>query len=253
MRKPLWIFVLLFPFTFYSARGQQVNPNEYVETPPELLRNEISFGVNIHSHGWGLDFRRGKNLSVWKKRMLEFEFVGMHHSKETKSVNPYYDNSKSYTYGKLNSVSILRSAIGFQRVIASKAEKGGVELRVNYTGGFAAGFAKPVYLNIIEEDLSNPGLLVISTEKYDPLVHFPEYIYGKAAFTRGFSEIKFYPGVYGKLGISFEYGAYDDDVKIIEAGITVDAFPSRIPIMAFTDNSRIYLNFYINLIYGRKW
>lgn len=237
----------------------QANPNEYVETPPELLRSEFSFGVNIHSSGWGIDFRRGKNITVTKKRMWEFEFVGLKHSKEIKSVNPYYENSKSYVFGKLNSVSVLRAAIGIQRVIAAKAERGGVELRLNYTGGISLGLAKPVYLNIIHDNSNNPDALNLSVEKYDPDVHFPESIYGRASYTKGLSEIKPYPGLYAKLGLSFEYGSLDEDVKIIECGITVDAYGSTIPIMGTLSslepvkNSQVHFNFYINILYGRKW
>lgn len=258
MRKCFFaICLLIAAFKFSKAQN---NPNEFVETPPELLRNELSFGINIHSSGWGIDFRRGKNLTVSKKRMLEFEFVGMHHSKEIKSVNPYYENSKSYVYGKLNTVSVLRSAIGIQRIIAGKAEKGGIELRLNYTGGISLAFAKPIYLNIIREDVNDPGYIRVSVERYNPDLHGIDVIYGRASFTKGFGEIKPYPGLYAKLGLSFEYGALDDDVKIVEVGMTVDAFAKTIPIMGSPSNAlepvknnQVYFNFYINILYGRKW
>ncbi len=256
----------LLLIVFIPELAAQQNPNEYYEPPPELLRNEASFGINIHSNGWGIDFRRGKNLTVSKKRMLEFEFVGMHHPKEIKSINPFYENSKSYVFGKINSMSVLRSAIGIQRVIAGKAERGGVELRLNYTGGLSLGLVKPVYLNIIRNDVNDPGFVTISVEKYDPENpdHSQDNIYGRAAFTRGLDELNVYPGLYAKLGISFEYGSYNDGVKIIEVGITADAYHKKIPIMASprivtptqtfeVKNNQLFFNFYINIIYGRKW
>jgi hypothetical protein len=247
---------LTFLFFLLSAAvtqaQQQQNPYEYVESPPELLRKEFSAGINIHSSGWGIDFRRGRNLTVSKKRMLDIEFVGMHHPKEIKSVNPYYENSKAFVFGKLNSMMVLRTGYGLQRVIASKAEWGGVEIRLNTTGGFSLGLLKPVYLNIIREDYPNPRY-IISVEKYDPDVHTIDLIYGRANFFRGFSEIKPYPGIFAKAGLSFEHGRYNDDVKIIEAGITLDAYSKTLPVMAMTKNNRLFLNFYINILYGRKW
>lgn len=254
MRKIVFstlIFILLH-VVFLNA---QENPNEYEETPPVLMRNELSFGFSLHSSGWGIDFRRGKNLTVSKKRMVEIELVGMHHPKEIKSVNPYYENSKSYVFGKLNSLTVLRGALGFQRVIAGKGERGGVEIRLNYTGGISLGFAKPIYLNIIPMELTDPEQFMLSVEKYDPdnPNHTQEYIYGRASFAEGLDETKIYPGVYAKLGISFEYGAMDDDVRIIEVGMTFDAYGKTVPIMALTHNNQLYFNFYINLLYGRKW
>jgi hypothetical protein len=236
----------------FPAFSQVENPYEYVEPPPVLLRKEFSVGLNIHSQGWGVDFRRGKNLSVTKKRMLEIEFVGMHHPKEIKSINPYYENSKAFVYGKLNSMLVLRTGYGGQRVVASKAEWGGVEIRLNTTAGMSLGLLKPVYLNIIREDLARPGY-VITVEKFDPSIHTIDLIYGRANFFRGFDELKPYPGLYAKTGFSLEHGKYNEDVKIIEAGITIDVYGQRIPIMALTRNYQIFFNFYINILYGRKW
>lgn len=252
MKKIFLIGTLLLIFQSLAALAQQQNPYEYVESPPVLLRKEFSAGIHIHSNGWGIDFRRGRNLTVNKKRMLEIEFVGMHHPKEIKSINPYYENSKAFVFGKLNSMMVLRTGYGLQQVIASKAEWGGVELRLNTTGGFSLGLLKPVYLNIIREDFPDPGF-VVSVEKFDPDVHTIDLIYGRANFFRGFSEIKPYPGLYLKAGLSFEHGRYTDDVKIIEVGMTLDAYSKKLPIMAMTKNNQLFFNFYINILYGRKW
>jgi hypothetical protein len=248
---------VVFPVIFFLLLNvrclqAQQNPNEYEETPPVLMKNECSGGFTLHSNGWGLDFRKGKNITVSKKKMIEIEVVGMHHPKEIKSTNPYYENSKSFVYGKLNTFTVLRTAYGIQRVIANKGEKSGVEIRLNYTGGLSLGFAKPVYLDIITVDVNDPGRFTLSTEKYDPDKHSIDDIYGRASITKGFSEIKVYPGIYGKLGFSFEHGE-EDDVKIIEAGIAIDAYGATVPIMALTKNNQVYFNFYINILYGRKW
>ena len=234
----------------FSAIAQD-NPNEYVEEKPPLMKNEFTFGLNINSSGWGFDFRRGKNLTVDKKRMLEAEIVNMKHPKEIKSVNPYYENAKSFFYGKMNTLTVLRLGIGQQKMIFHKAEKNGVEFRLNYTGGLSLGFAKPVYLNIVKTDATGSSYLQI--ERYDPEKHYIDDIYGRASFTYGISEITVYPGLYGKLGLSFDHGPQYDKVRIIEAGVIVDAYGKEIPIMAYAENSAVYLTFYINILYGKKW
>ena len=230
----------------------QENPFEYEEEKPPLMKNEVSFGFNIHTSGWGFDFRRGKNLTVSKKRMFEAEIVNMKHPKEVRSVNPYFDNAKSFFYGKMNSVMVLRAAMGQQQVLFSKAERSGVEVRLNYTAGLSLGFAKPVYLNILYPTAFE-GEYEVVIEKYDPDRHYVDNIYGRAPFTEGIAETRVYPGGYAKLGLTFEYGALADDIKAIEAGVTVDAYGKKLPIMAIAENNQVFFNFYINILYGRKW
>ena len=245
------LFFLATAFLISFSATAQDNPNEYVEEKPPLMKNEFVFGINIHSQGWGFDFRRGKNLTVNKKRMLEAEIVNMKHLKEAKSVNPYYENAKSFFYGKMNTLTVLRLGAGQQQVIFSKAEKSGVEVRFNVTGGLSLGFAKPVYLNIVKTDPAGASYLEI--ERYDPLVHFIDDIYGRASFTYGLSEIKVYPGLYAKAGLAFEHGQHFDRVRILEAGVIVDAYGKEIPVMAFTENNEVYLTLYINVLFGKKW
>ena len=128
-----------------------VNPNEFQEEIPVLLKNEYTVGINFHSNGWGLLFRRAKNKTVSKKHFWEGEFVSMKHPKEIRSINPYVENAKSYIYGKLNTFLILRGGYGRQHILFDKADKGGVAIRLNYSGGISLGFTKPIYLNILHK------------------------------------------------------------------------------------------------------
>jgi len=243
----IFVFILIAHYSF-----GQTNPFEYEEEKPPLMKNEFTFGVNVHTAGWGITTRRSKNKTWDKKRVLELEIVNMKHPKEVRSVNPYFDNAKSFFYGKMNTMTVIRTAIGRQNVMFSKAEKGGVEVRLHYSGGMSLALVKPVYLNILYPTGINREYAVI-VEKYDPERHYVDNIYGRAPFTYGFGEIRPYPGVYGKLGLAFEYGTHSEDIKCIETGITLDAYGKKVPIMAYTENSQVYINFYINLLYGRKW
>jgi hypothetical protein len=249
MTKTRLLLVLLF---LPGLAFGQINPFEYQEDKPPLKKNEWALGLNVHSAGWGFDFRRAKNLTVNKKQHYEIEIVNMKHPKEVRSVNPYFDNARSFFYGKQNTMTVLRLGYGRQNVLFSKAEKGGVEVRLNYTGGFSLGLAKPVYLNILYPTEFDREYLVV-VEKYDPEKHYTDNIYGRAPFTEGITEVKPFPGAYAKFGLAFEYGAWDDDIRCIETGISFDAYGKEVPIMALTENSQFYFNFYINILYGRKW
>jgi hypothetical protein len=218
-----------------------------------LYRNEMSGGLSAHTYsGFGLNFRRGKHVTGFKKRVIEGELTYIKDPKEVKTVNPTFDNSKGFYYGKLNSLIVLRCGTGFQNVIYKKPEKSGVEIRYVTMVGVSLGIAKPVYLEILHMT-SQQNEYTLSTERYNPSIHTLDDIYGRAPFFKGFGESTLYPGGYAKLGLNFEYGSYDDDVKAIECGVVVDAYDKIVPIMAYNPNRQVFVAFYINFLYGRKW
>ncbi len=219
-----------------------------------LYRNEMSGGLLAHTYsGFGLNFRRGKHVTGFRKRVTEAEFTYIRNPKEVKTVNPTFDNSKGFYYGKLNSFLVFRLGTGYQNVIYSKPEKSGVEIRYVTMVGASLGIAKPVYLEILHPDPSNPNTYSLTTERYNPAIHTIDQIYGRAPYFTGFGESQIYPGGYIKLGLNFEYGSYDDDVKAIECGVVADGYYKVVPIMANTSNRQVFVAFYLNILYGRKW
>ena len=183
--------------------------------------------------------------------MVEFELVTMKHPKEVKTVNPYVDNAKGFIYGKQFSVAMLRAGYGIQKVIYSRSDKNGLEIRYNGYLGASLAFAKPVYLNILYID--DQGVISIVPEKYDPDKHDIVNVVGKAPFFTGIGESKLHPGLYGKFSFSFEYGDKDTKIRALEAGVVVDGYLKEIPIMAFTDNTNIFVNLYLAYYFGKRW
>ncbi|MBI4932165.1 MAG: hypothetical protein HY841_15510 [Bacteroidetes bacterium] len=219
-----------------------------------LYRNEQEFGALLHSAGWGINYRRCKHITGYKKRILEAEIVSMRHPKEIKIEVPDI-GTKGYFYGKQFAVTVLRGGYGYHKVITGKSDRRGVELRLLTLVGHSIALAKPVYLNIWHQDLVNPPFGNITTERYDPTnpLHTPNYIIGRAGYFHGFSEMNFFPGGFFKLGLSFEHSNLDDDIKLLELGMTVDAFYKTIPIMANAKNNQVFVNVYLNIMFGKKW
>ncbi len=224
----------------------------YEEEKPVLMRNEISGGATAHSQGWGLDLRRGYQVTVNRKRLFEVELVGMKHPKEIRTVNPYFENARSYIYGKSNTLTVLRMNYGFRNTLYDKAEKSGIEVSLHYAAGAVVGFTKPIYLEILHPT-SQPFEFSTTTEKYDPFKHFTDNIYGRSPFTVGLDELALHPGLTAKLGVGFEYGGEYEVIKALEAGIAVDAYTDKVPVMALIENDQLYFTFYINLLFGKKW
>ncbi|MFH0867027.1 MAG: hypothetical protein V1904_12595, partial [Bacteroidota bacterium] len=116
-------YILPVIFLFSSSlfvKGQSITIGDTaVNDAKILLRKEKSGFVMLHTSGIGLGYRSGKHITGYKKRMFEIEITGMKHPKEIKSINPYFDNAKSYVYGKENYFFILRGGMGRQKVINS--------------------------------------------------------------------------------------------------------------------------------------
>jgi hypothetical protein len=242
--------ILLFGLQVHSQDEIVVDTSKNI-----LLLKEYSLGIMLHTQGWGLKYNRGYNKTAFKKRMLTIEFVEMQSPKQIRTINPYFTNSKSYVYGKLNSVYMLRGSYGMHKLLNRKPYWGGVELRFIYAGGISLGFAKPVYLYILvpPDDPNQFYEYTIIEEKYNPDEHFLDNIYGRASFTKGFDEIKFYPGIHAKVGLDFDYGVYRSKVKSLEIGVMLDVYPWPIPIMAYNDPNYYFLTFYLNFNFGKRY
>ena len=246
--KILLLVGVFFIISFTNA--QEINPDLLSDSV--LYKKILSGGVIVHTQGFGACFQKGDNVSSLKTNFYEFSFVGMKSPKQIRSINPYFTNAKSYVYGKLNSVYFLRGGIGRSHLLNRKPYFGGVELRLSYSGGASIGFAKPIYLYVINFT-SNPYEYTISTEKYDEDEHFYDNIYGRAPFTEGIDETKIYPGIYGRASLSFEFGPYKSKVNTLNAGAYFEIFPQGIKIMAFTDPKRFFFNLFLSYSFGKRY
>lgn len=218
-----------------------------------LLLKETSAGIMLHTQGWGLKFNKAYHKTAFKKRMITAEFLEMQSQKQIRTINPYFTNSKSYVYGKLNSVFILRTGYGIHRLLNRKPYWGGIELRYFYMGGLDLAIAKPVYLYILKP-ISPAGYeYSITEERYNPDEHFVDNIFGRASFTKGFNQLSFYPGAQVKVGLDFDYGVYNSKVKSLEVGVILDVFARPVPIMAFNDPNYYFLTFYFSFNFGKRY
>lgn len=248
---PYLLFSVLF-FTATLSSSAQFEEEFDSIADNVLFTKEMNGAVFIHSHGWGFEYRIGFDRTVFKKLMFEADILEMKDAKQIKSINPFFTNTKSYFYGKLNAVYITRLGVGYQHILNRKPYFGGVELRLLYTGGVSVAFTKPVYLEIIKLDAGSYRYITV-TERYDPDSHFPDNIYGRAPFTKGFNRLKPYPGIYAKTGLSIEFGTINQKPKLVEVGAAIDIFAKPVPIMAFKDTDQFFLTLYISFGLGKRY
>jgi len=242
----------LFCVLFSSQVQSQADDILIYDTIAErvLLRKEYTLGATLHVLGVGANFRRGANKTFFTSRFVEVELVSLKHPKQIRVINPYYYNARSYVYGKLNHVYILRGGYGYKKLLNRKPYWGGIELRALYMGGLSVSFAKPVYLYFFDETYS-----YLKEEKYDPdnYYHSAEYIYGRAPYLQGLGEIKVYPGIYAKAGLNFEFGQLNTKINALEVGGVFEVYPIAIPIMAYNPAQRFILTFYLNYSFGKRY
>lgn len=243
------VFVLLISMFVLSksSNGQEVGGGLSTSV---LLRKEKAFSAHISSNGIGFGFRQGKQNSVSRKTFFEAEITTMKHEKEIRSHN--YFTTRSYYYGKLNSMVLLRPGIGIHRIVSEKPYWGGVEVRYFYFAGASVAVLKPVYLIVIKAN-SAATEYYYAEEPYNPDEHFPDNIMGRGSFTKGFNELKLIAGGYVKGGFHFEFGKDEKIVRSLETGFNIDLYPKHVPLMAFDKNKNIFLTFYISYCFGKRY
>ncbi len=184
--------------------------------------------------------------------MWEVEFSTYKSPKEVRTINPYFSDSRSYVYGKLNAVWFIRGGVGQQHILNRKPYWGGVQVSWLYYGGFSLGMAKPMYLYIIHLKAGYTDYEV-TEERYDPEIHFIDNIYGRASWLSGFSKIGLYPGAYAKTGLDFEFGVKSRQISSLEVGGILDFSPIAIPIMAYNPKQSFFLTLYVSVMFGKRY
>lgn len=241
------IFIL---FTFSLTAFSQGELNDEVRM---VSGNEKSYAVLLNSNGWGLNYRRGKRLDGFRKRLLDFDIDYIKHPKEIKTQNPYFENQKRFVFGKLNSLITLRAGIGIQKEIYSKFDKGGIAIKYFYEAGLTLALLKPVYYQVVDSEKvsNNKRILYTSDQIFNYNIHQVSDIYSRSSFFKGIDETKFKPGVFVKFGLSFVYSNLYEAINALETGVILDVYASKVPIMATDKNYPYIISLFVSYRFGK--
>ncbi len=250
------LFFLIFTFGFLSLSAQVEVLEDFVPEKGILYFKERSMYGFIHTAGFGLGYKQGHYTTDFRYRKWEFEFASLSHPKQIKQegYGSMVKYTKRYTYGKIQSIFTFRGGYGVQHNLNEKPYWGGVRLDLSYSGGLTLAVGVPQYLKIIHPVPG--GDYEVETEKYDPenpMHNDRAYIYGGAPFYTGFLCPSLYPGAYGKVGLNFEFGKYQEQIRALEVGAMVDAYAIPLQMMAFNKYPYFILNFYIAYQFGKRY
>lgn len=216
--------------------------------PRMLYRNEKSAAVYLNSYGIGAGFRFGQRVDARNQVIYEADFLAIKHPKEIKLSNNIYSN-RGFVFGKKNSFFELRGMYGKQYEMFRKNDKGGISVRSYFSGGPAIGFIKPIYYEVLYS-AGGPYEYYLKTEKFNTTIH-QSNIYGRSSFFKGIKELSVVPGASVKAGLGFEYSRLDVTLHSLEAGVSLDVFTKKIPIMANGKDDFLFFNLFVSYRIGK--
>lgn len=216
------------------------------------FRSEWFGGINIHSLGWGGTLTKSKFKTYKQANIFTLDIITMKHPKEFKVINQVLEDARGYKFGKLNTFIMSRLGVGRRIMLFEKFRDNGLQMYFTGTLGGNIGMLKPVYLEILNYDV-NGNILGVSDEKYDPVIHTQLNIYGKASSFKGTNESTFIFGGHAKAGFTFEFSRNREKIRALETGVTFDFYPEKVPLMAFIQNKNTFVNFYISILFGKKY
>ena len=257
IRSMLVAVLLLISVVFSTAQSSSTRLNS--DAKGIIYNREKALDARWHTHGWAANAQFGNVRSYYKTTYYKFGIGELKSHKEVKkSTDPSNFGSqgfRQYTYGKQNFGLVLRGGVGMKRYYTEKASKNGVALAMNYSAGLTMAMMLPYYLEI---GGSRDGK-TISTRYSDATARdfLDEYkIKGKSGLFKGIGELKVIPGIHAQAGVHLDWGAFDEFLRAVEAGIQIDIFYKKLPIMApiggINENRPYFFNLYVSLQIGKR-
>ena len=231
-----------------EARRQKVNALvRQAEEGVLVYRKQSVFGIQFRTNGYGIFYELGKMKTNRKTTIYRIDFNDTKSQKEEKSFsNSFFGNS--FIYGKINHFYPLTLGIGQQYMLGQKGNKNGVAVSAVYSGGLSLGLLRPYYIEI--RDTQGDRFIKYSTQDSSAFVNGP--FVGGGGLSKGWGETKIKPGAFVKAALRFDYGRFNETVSAIEAGISLELYSSKIPIMLYEKEKSLFFQGYISLVLGRR-
>ena len=262
------LFSLIIIFFAGSLFGQvtfQPKQESSFDSKGIVYNKELSFDLQfLQTNGWSFAMNSGKIKTYYLTPFYHISIGELKHIKEYRqqsleSLGGSFGNNQSFILGKQNNLFAVRAGYGQKRYFSEKAKIKGLAVGISYEAGPTLGLLKPYYLDLRYPSDSG-GSDVFRAQKYNEENHdiFLERtrIGGAAGLGKGFSEIAIRPGFHAMASAHFDWGAFDEFVKAMEAGFMIDFFFGDTDIMVETEgveNRPFFMNVFINLQLGKRW
>jgi hypothetical protein len=247
--------LLVLQFCFgWQLLAQASNKKERTD-----YHKEFSVGMGVVGRGFNSSFIYGLANKPYVTTLFNVDLLELKSAKEKKqnlqNGGGGRNSNGSILYGKQNNFYLMRVGWGRKHYISEKSNDQSITLALSYQTGFSSGFLKPYYLKLAYFNAS--GAVDVRTEAYtnenEYLFLDPNAIRGKGGFGMGWDDLKILPGFFTKASVWVDFGADQSFLTALELGVNVDYFPRRVPIMALTENSPVFINISANFYMGGRW
>jgi len=230
------IHLLLLLLASLAGHGQVLD-EDY------LYNKEFVWGINKNTNGGiigGVFFKWSRILEDDLYQVFGFELSNVKHPKENRVVSG--QTGQGFIIGKTNYLYTLRLQYGRERIFFRKDTQQGVQINAGFMGGPTLGFHAPYYIQTADGNF----------EKYDPDVHGANGAVGPGKLLQGLGQSETLIGLNVKGSISFEFGAFKNNVAGLELGVMVEAFGREVVLMPTQDNRAIFPSGFITLYWGKR-
>ncbi len=217
----------------------------------DIYVSDHTFAFYLNTDGMGVGYQRGWHTQFADKHVLDLSFLYSNHIKAVRGSNFSFEGARSYSYGKLYDLFLLRTGYTYQKTLFKKPYWGGVSIDFNVSTGFTLGIGLPTYLEVAY--YAPGGFNIIRViERYDPEKHDLSNIIGGAPFYERFHNLAFRPGVFGKVGLVFDFSQRQERIRAFAVGLHLDSLFPPLQQMAYNDPTVLYFGGYIAYQFGRK-
>lgn len=227
--------------------------NEMVRQAEEgvlVYQKQSIFGIQLRTNGYGAFYELGKMKSNRKTNIYRIDIAEIKHPKEEKISNNSFFFGNPYIFAKRNYFYPITLGFGQQYILGQKGNKNGVAVTAIYNAGISIGLLRPYYVDV-NDPIDGEKEIKYSLEDSALFVDQSAIIAG-GGFGKGWSEIKVKPGVFAKVGMRFDYGRFNETVSGLEIGMSVDYYASKIPILLYQNDKRMFFQGYVAILFGKR-
>ncbi len=231
----------------------------------EIIRNEeegvpafnkqSTFQFKLNFDGYGFLYELGKMKTPYKTSIFQIGFSEKQHPKEEKQTSysgggGFTMISKPFVYGKQNVFYQVKLGVGQAIMIGGKGNKNGVSVHAVLLGGFSAGMLRPYYMEFVSNTGGTEKLKFSESNRSTFLS--PDKIIGGTGLSKGWSEMKFNPGIYAKTGLRFDWARFNQVVSAMEFGFTYDYYSQKVVQMVDVPGKSFFPTGYLAIVFGNR-